>query len=85
MPYARGQQVKVWIDQNNPNAWHTNAIQNWQWIPAVVTNSVDMPPRISCIVASPLYLQYPVFTSVLQTTLTFDSANMRPLGGDAAA
>eukprot|EP00957_Ditylum_brightwellii_P125078 9533995-Ditylum_brightwellii.AAC.1 len=68
MPYARGQQVEVWIDQNNPNAWHTNAIQNWQWTPAVVTHYVDTPPRVTCIVASSPYLQHPVFTSVWQTT-----------------
>ena len=85
MPYARGQQAKIWIDQNNPNAWRINPIQNWQWTPAVVTYYDAMHFHVTCIVASPPYLQYPVFTSVWQTMQTFDSANVRPLGGDAAA
>eukprot|EP00957_Ditylum_brightwellii_P135470 10328849-Ditylum_brightwellii.AAC.1 len=68
MPYARGQQVEVWIDQNNSNIWRTNAIRNWQWMPTVVTNYVDIPPHATCIVVSPPYLQYPVVASVWQTT-----------------
>eukprot|EP00957_Ditylum_brightwellii_P038017 2875323-Ditylum_brightwellii.AAC.1 len=35
MPYARGQQVKVWIDQNNLTAWDNNQTSNWQWTPTV--------------------------------------------------
>eukprot|EP00957_Ditylum_brightwellii_P057844 4386542-Ditylum_brightwellii.AAC.1 len=64
MPYSRGQQVEVWIDQNNPTAWHNNTISNWQWTPAVVTHYVDMPPRITCIMASCPYMQHPILTSV---------------------
>eukprot|EP00957_Ditylum_brightwellii_P027017 2043243-Ditylum_brightwellii.AAC.1 len=85
MPYARGQQVEIWIDQNNPNTWHTNPIQNWQWTPAVVAYYDTVHFCVTCIVASYPYLQFPDFTSVWQTTQTFDSVNVRPLGGDAAA
>ena len=85
MPYAEGQQVEVWIDQNNLHLWRINPTQNWQWTPAVVTNYVDMPPRVWCIVASPPYMRYPVFTSSWQTTHSIDITNVRPLGGDAAA
>eukprot|EP00957_Ditylum_brightwellii_P033318 2524787-Ditylum_brightwellii.AAC.1 len=78
MPYTRGQQVKVWIDQNNLTAWHNNAISNWQGMSAMVTHYVDTPPRVTCIVTSCPYMQYPILTSVWQTTQTFDSADMRP-------
>eukprot|EP00957_Ditylum_brightwellii_P096197 7328383-Ditylum_brightwellii.AAC.1 len=85
MTCARGQQVEVWIDQNNPNSWPINPIQTWQWIPAVVTYYDATHFHVTCIVASSPYLQFPVFTSVWQTMQTFDGANVRVLGGDAAA
>eukprot|EP00957_Ditylum_brightwellii_P186748 14220209-Ditylum_brightwellii.AAC.1 len=85
MPYTRGQQVEVWIDQNNPTACHNNPISNWQWTPAVVIYYVDTPPCVTCIVASWPYMQHPILTSVWQTTQTFNSADVRPLGGDAGA
>jgi len=84
MPYAKGQQVEVLVDRNNLHPWRINPTQNWQWTPAVVTNYVDMPPRVWCIVASPPYVCYPLFTSSWQTTHSFDSTNVRPLGGDVA-
>eukprot|EP00957_Ditylum_brightwellii_P086142 6554409-Ditylum_brightwellii.AAC.1 len=64
MPYTRGHQVKVWIDQNNPNAWHNNPTSNWQWTPAVVTHYMDMPPCVTCIAASRPYMKRPILTSV---------------------
>eukprot|EP00957_Ditylum_brightwellii_P088735 6757574-Ditylum_brightwellii.AAC.1 len=85
MPYARGQQVKVWIDQNYPTAWHNNPTSNWQWMPAVVSHYVDMPPHVTCIVASHLCMKHPILTNVWQTTQTFNSADVRPLSGDVRA
>eukprot|EP00957_Ditylum_brightwellii_P081353 6188487-Ditylum_brightwellii.AAC.1 len=85
MPYTRGQQVEVWIDQNNPIACHSSTISNWQWTPAVVTHYVDTSPHVTFIVASCPYMHHPILTSVWQTTQTFDSADVRLLGGDAAA
>eukprot|EP00957_Ditylum_brightwellii_P049484 3753461-Ditylum_brightwellii.AAC.1 len=85
MPHARGQQVKFWIDQNNSITWHNNPTSNWQCVPAVVTHYVNTPPCVTCIVASHPYLKPPILTSVWQTTQTFNSADVRPLGADVEA
>eukprot|EP00957_Ditylum_brightwellii_P094807 7219752-Ditylum_brightwellii.AAC.1 len=84
MPYTEGQQVEVWIDRNNLHPWCINPTQNWQWTPALVTIYYYNPPCVRCLVASPPYVCYPVFTSSLETTHSIDIANMMPLG-DAAA
>ena len=85
MPYAEGQQVEVWIDRNNQHPWRINPTQNWQWTPALVTSNNDNSPHVMCLVASYPFLSYPVFTSSWETTHSIDIANVRPLGGDAAA
>eukprot|EP00957_Ditylum_brightwellii_P199501 15207724-Ditylum_brightwellii.AAC.1 len=63
MPCTRGQHVKVWIDQNNPTAWYNNPTSNWQWMPAVVTHYLDMPPHVTCIMATCPYQTPPILTS----------------------
>eukprot|EP00957_Ditylum_brightwellii_P093586 7126436-Ditylum_brightwellii.AAC.1 len=59
MVYARGQQVMVWMDQNNPSAWDTSPTSNWQWTPAVVTCYSNTPPSVTCVVASCPYQKHP--------------------------
>eukprot|EP00957_Ditylum_brightwellii_P017001 1281497-Ditylum_brightwellii.AAC.1 len=72
MPYARGQHVEVWIDQNNPTAWYNNSTSNWQWSPAVVTHYLDTPHSVTCIVATRPYQAPPILTSVWQATKTIN-------------
>eukprot|EP00957_Ditylum_brightwellii_P147435 11226536-Ditylum_brightwellii.AAC.1 len=60
MPYAEGQQVEVWIDQNNLHPWLSNPTQNWKWTLALVTSYDDNPPCVRCLVASSPYMRYPV-------------------------
>eukprot|EP00957_Ditylum_brightwellii_P169411 12894214-Ditylum_brightwellii.AAC.1 len=85
MPYARGQQVKVWIDQNNPIAWDNNPNSNWQWTPAVAMHCLDTPPSMTYIVASCPYLTPPTFTSSWQTTKTFNMVAVRAIKADEGA
>eukprot|EP00957_Ditylum_brightwellii_P153824 11708623-Ditylum_brightwellii.AAC.1 len=81
--FSKSKYIPVY--QNNGNAWQNNAIYNCQWAPAMVTQYVDTPPCLTCIVESYPYMQHPILTSVWQMTQTSDSADVRPLGGDAAA
>eukprot|EP00957_Ditylum_brightwellii_P176386 13431910-Ditylum_brightwellii.AAC.1 len=66
MLYTRGQQVMVWMDQNNPSAWDTST-SNWQWAPAVVMYYLDTPPSVTCAVVSCPYQKHPTVTSSWQT------------------
>eukprot|EP00957_Ditylum_brightwellii_P016465 1237555-Ditylum_brightwellii.AAC.1 len=85
MPYARGQHVEVWIDQNNPTAWCNNPTSNWQWTPTVVTHYSDTPPSVTCIMASPPYHTPPILTSVWQMTKTFNMVDDRAIEVDKGA
>eukprot|EP00957_Ditylum_brightwellii_P187441 14275562-Ditylum_brightwellii.AAC.1 len=85
MPYTRGQQVEVWIDQNNPTAWDNNLTSNWQWTPAVVMYCLDTPPSVTCIVAIYPYQTPHTFTSSWQTTKTFNMVDVRAIKADKGA
>eukprot|EP00957_Ditylum_brightwellii_P142770 10878779-Ditylum_brightwellii.AAC.1 len=77
MLYTRGQQVMVWIDQNNPSAWNISTTSNWQWTPAVVTYYSDTPPSVTCVVASHPYQKHPTITSSWQMTKVFNAVDVK--------
>eukprot|EP00957_Ditylum_brightwellii_P151304 11521458-Ditylum_brightwellii.AAC.1 len=68
---TRGQQVTVWMDQNNPSVWGTSPTSNWQWTPAVVTHYLDTSHSVTYVVASHPYQKHPTVTSSWQMTKTF--------------
>eukprot|EP00957_Ditylum_brightwellii_P125819 9591593-Ditylum_brightwellii.AAC.1 len=72
MPYVRGQQVMVWMDQNNLSAWDTSPTSNWQWTSTVVTCYSDTPSSVTCVVVSHPYQKHPTVASSWQTTKTFN-------------
>eukprot|EP00957_Ditylum_brightwellii_P151343 11524469-Ditylum_brightwellii.AAC.1 len=85
MLYARGQQVMVWIDQNNLSAWDAIPTSNWQWTPAVVTYYLDTPPSVTCVMASCPYQKHPTVTSSWQTTKTFNVVDVKAIEADKCA
>eukprot|EP00957_Ditylum_brightwellii_P063451 4816585-Ditylum_brightwellii.AAC.1 len=85
MPYARGQQVRVWMDQNNPSAWDISPTSNWQWTPAVVAYYADTPPSVTCVVASCPYQKHPSVTSSWQKTKTFNVVDLKAIEADKCA
>eukprot|EP00957_Ditylum_brightwellii_P007238 549884-Ditylum_brightwellii.AAC.3 len=82
MLYASGQQVMVWIDQNNPSTWDTSSTSNWQWTPAVVMHYLDTPPSVTCVVASFPNQKHLTFTSSWQTTKTFNMVDVKTIKAD---
>eukprot|EP00957_Ditylum_brightwellii_P096941 7382315-Ditylum_brightwellii.AAC.1 len=85
MPYARGQQVMVWMDQNNLSAWDTSPTSNRQWTPAVVTYYSDILPSVTCVVASHPYQKYTTVTSSWQTTKMFNVVDIKAIEADKCA
>eukprot|EP00957_Ditylum_brightwellii_P032779 2485118-Ditylum_brightwellii.AAC.1 len=82
---TRGQQVMVWMDQNNPSAWDTSPTSNWHWTSAVVMCYSDTPPSVTCAVASHPNQKYPTVTSSWQMTKMFNMVDVKAIEADKCA
>eukprot|EP00957_Ditylum_brightwellii_P170486 12976963-Ditylum_brightwellii.AAC.1 len=85
MPYARGKQVMVWMDQSNLSAWDTSPTSNWQWTPDVVTYQSDTQHSVTCVVASLPYQKHPIVTSSWQMTKAFSVVDVKTIEVDKCA